>query len=90
MSHPKFQRKGKCEPEKCGALCCRVLEDSPLVKTINGVCVHLIRGRCSIQEHKPQQCRDFPNGPYDEIYQRVKGKCGYWFEKIEEMNLRKT
>ena len=26
----------------------------------NGVCSHLINGKCSIYEKRPRQCRDFP------------------------------
>lgn len=35
---------------------------------------------CKIYKNRPTLCREFPSSPWDGIYQRVKGKCTYWFE----------
>jgi len=81
----EYERKGKCNLEVCGGLCCKVLEKSDLendIVVLNNACKHLTNGLCARHNiNKPQVCNDFPVTPFHSVYQKVKHKCTYWFEK---------
>ena len=72
-----IKRIGTCQPDKCGAACCKAFskEEFP-----DGVCDKLKDNRCSIHSKKPKPCWDFPTTPDDPIYQLVKDKCTYKFK----------
>jgi hypothetical protein len=89
MSFPVkyYIRHGKCDPDKCGAACCKMMKNpSPETKAEfcpdnNGVCRYLKNNRCTIQETKNQICKNFPPDPGDQNYLKVKDKCSYRFEE---------
>ena len=96
-------RKGKCKPEKCGAICCKFIsiEGAKFNKgfgkmsansgtiIIDKKCKFLKNNRCSIFGKKdfPRACGQFPN-PTDRHYWHVFGKCTFWFD-VEEIKEKK-
>lgn len=80
-----MKRIGKCEPDKCGAACCKAfLQKEEMVGDEkftfpDGVCEKLKNNRCSIYSNRPQGCKDFPQSPDHPHYQAVKDVCTYKF-----------
>lgn len=87
-----YTRKGTCNYLKCKGACCAALnlrngdmenDLSPgdRITFTNYRCMYLENtGACRIYRNRPSVCLAFPESPWDTIYQRVKGKCSYWFE----------
>jgi len=89
----KYIRHGKCEPDKCGSLCCRQMQN-PSKECINifkpnkdGICQYLVNNRCTIYANRPEVCEKFPSErcPYHPNYLKVKDKCTFRFEEVREI-----
>jgi len=82
-------RKGKCQPEICGAACCKVFQniageegliEGKKFSFSKGICDKLKDNKCLIYKDRPKACKDFPDSPDNPAYQAVKDKCTYYFE----------
>jgi hypothetical protein len=83
----QYIRHGKCKPDECNSLCCKVMERSDEIIQLdkNGICTKLKNNMCSLQtKNKPNVCKEWPRSPHDPIFLKVKEKCGFWFEIKEE------
>lgn len=96
-----IQREGKCEPEKCGSICCKFFHLGSIKKKdyennfgekahqgriLRTTCNKLCRGKCSIWKKDI-----FPKAciefphPHDPVYYESLPLCSFKFKKIYEV-----